>query len=154
MISIIAAYDMNRVIGKDGGIPWDIPEDRKRFRELTLGKTVIMGRRTYESIGHPLDGRVNIVVTSSQTFAEEGVLKAKSFRQALELSEGDVFAIGGHGIYRDALRYADRLYITLIDARHDGDVFFPQFDTSLFNITEEEKHYGNPGYTFMTYERK
>lgn len=147
MIHVIAAVAENGVIGADGRIPWNIPEDLQHFRELTRGHTVIMGRRTYESIGHALPGRKNIIV--SQTLQQvEGCLVVPSLAEALQASrDGEVFIIGGQRLYTEALPLADVLDLTLVQGHPAGDVFFPAFDARNYTYTEEERH---DGYVFVT----
>ena len=121
MIAIIAAYDKNRIIGKDGGMPWYIPGELKRFRRLTENNVVIMGRKTYESLGKPLPGRINIVLSRNKVFQGENLYTAKSITQAMEMCmdnwiDKDVFIGGGADLYRQVLGRVDVMYITEIDA--------------------------------------
>lgn len=147
MIHIIAAVAENGVIGAEGKIPWDIPEDLQHFKELTMGHTIVMGRRTYESIGRALPGRQNIIVSSTLTGAE-GCAVVTSLQQALESREReDVFIIGGARLYAEALPLADVLDLTLVHAAPEGDTFFPAFDRQKYRCVFEEKH---DGYTFVT----
>ncbi len=153
-IHIIAAVANNGVIGKTGTIPWDIPADLRHFKELTMGSTVIMGRRTYESIGRPLPGRQNIVVTSTQK-AIEGCQIAGSLAEALALAEnGKAFVIGGAMLYEDALPIADVLELTFVDAEPEGDTYFPEVDWTLFEEIKREAYSGEPDYMYATYRRK
>lgn len=126
-VSIIAAMSRNRVIGRDGAIPWNMPADMSKFRDLTRGHTVIMGRKTFESIGRPLPGRKNIVVTRQPDYPLSGALTAASLDAALRLAEedGEVFICGGGDIYAQALPYAARIYLTVADFEAEGDIFFP-----------------------------
>ncbi len=140
MIALIAAFSLNHVIGRNGTLPWDLPEDLRRFRELTTGHTVIMGRKTYESIGRPLPNRVNIVVNTTQDFA--GCLSARSLLDALEMARGDAFVIGGSSLFNEALPLADRLYLTLIDRTIEGDTYFPPLDWRDWRIERETPHDG------------
>jgi len=161
-ISAVAVLGRNtRALGKDGGLLWRLPEDMQRFKALTMGHPVIMGRRTWDSIPdkyRPLPGRTNIVVTRSPEFAAEGVLVARSIEKALEIardSEGseEICIIGGGEIYRLALPYTNRLYLTLVDDDAPGDTFFPPYD-EFTKVLEEEAHpEGVPPYTFTTLER-
>mgnify|MGYP002760349732 FL=1 len=126
-ITMIAAVSENNVIGSDGGIPWDIPEDMKHFRELTTGKTVIMGRKTYESLPEdytPLPGRQNIVLSRSDPDIEAEVVE--SLEEAYRKSENQIFIIGGESVYSQAMKDADRLEITRVHREMDGDAFFPE----------------------------
>ena len=156
MINIIVAYANNRVIGKDGKIPWRLPHDSQHFKRITSGHIVVMGRKTFESIGRPLPHRRNIVLTSSTTFAAPGVEVMHSKDDVLALD--DVFIIGGASIYRQFLDVADRLYITEIALEIDGDTFFPAWDRQSFSLISAQ-----PGvldeqntlpHTFFIYERK
>jgi dihydrofolate reductase len=128
-IALVAAVAINGVIGKAGGLPWRLPSDLKRFKAVTMGKPVIMGRKTYESIGRPLPGRRNIVVTRSRDFAAQGIERAGSLEEAIALAaEGqtvEVCVIGGGQLYGEALATADRLYITHVMAEPEGDTLFP-----------------------------
>lgn len=126
-LSIIVAMSKNHVIGRDGKLPWHMPEDFKRFKQITLGHPIIMGRKTFESIGHPLPGRQNIVVTHNQNFKVEGTTICHSFDEALEAcGERDSFVIGGAEIFAEALPFADKIYLTLIEKNMEGDTFFPE----------------------------
>jgi len=125
----------NRVIGKGNKIPWSFPEDLARFKNLTMGHPVIMGRLTYESIGHPLKNRMNIIVSKSDDFSPENCIVCPNFKAALNVSylfcknEHEVpYVIGGSRLYKEALPYATELYITHIKGDYDGDVFFPEYD--------------------------
>jgi len=159
-LTIIAALSRNRVIGRDNRLPWHISDDLKRFKALTLGHTVIMGRRTYESIGRPLPGRDNIVVTRSQNFSAPGCRVADSLEAALAAvsADGDVFVIGGAQIYALALPLADRLQLTEVDVELEGDAYFPDFDRSPWLEVSRESHsIQDPHpyrYDFVTYERR
>ena len=154
MIAIIAAYAHGRVIGCAGKIPWNIPGEQARFRELTTGNVVIMGRRTYESIGGPLPGRQNIVI--STTLPElAGCSVAASLEEGLALADGaEIFIIGGAMLYQQALPMADQLDLTLIDVAPQGDTWFPAVDRSLFVETERDCYAGTPAYCYVTWRRK
>ncbi len=130
MISMIAALARNRVIGRDGGLPWRLPRDSAHFRRTTMGKPVIMGRRTFESMSDSLEGRRNIVVTGDLAFSAPGAEVARSLAKALELTADaeERVLIGGATIYAAGLELADRLYLTFIHADVEGDVLFPEFD--------------------------
>ncbi|MBQ8603272.1 MAG: dihydrofolate reductase [Oscillospiraceae bacterium] len=155
MIYIIAAVAKNNVIGKNGGMPWHIPEELKHFRELTMGSAVVMGRRTYESIGQPLPGRVNIVVSNSQEFQGENLTTANSLSHAIQLAgDRDVFVSGGRQLYKEAIEIADVLYITEIEMETEGDTFFPPFDHSLFDRAVEATFDTPVKYSYVTYVRK
>lgn len=134
-ISLVVAMANNGVIGRDNQLPWHLPEDLKYFKSITLGKPIVMGRKTFESIGRPLPGRRNIVITRNQQWQHEGVEVVQSLDEAIhKAAEGDdcnateVMVIGGEQIYRLALPLAQRLYITRVDASVQGDAFFPAFD--------------------------
>ncbi len=155
MLSIIAAFDQNKCIGKNGRIPWHIPGEQLHFRKLTLGSAVIMGRRSYEEIGHPLPQRLCIILTRQPDYCAPGCLIAHSLSEAIALCEGlDIFIAGGAEIYAQALPLADRLYLTEIEAVFDGDTFFPNFDESQYNKYIDEKINGNVPYTYLIYTRK
>ena len=153
MIYLIAAYSRNMVIGKNGRIPWNLKDDKKRFKELTMGNVVVMGRRTYEEIGRPLPGRVNVVVSSSGEY--EGCINVRSLDEALKkFSDRDIYIAGGARLYREALDVVNTMYITEVCATIEGDTYFPRFDESLFIKTEEEYINGEMPYRYITYKRK
>ena len=155
MICLIVAHTKNRVIGKDGRIPWKIPGEQKRFRELTLGNAVVMGRRTYEEIGRPLPGRLNIVVANTKKYTGENLVTAPDLSSAIQLAEGrDIFISGGRQLYKEAIEIADRMYITEIDMVTEGDTFFPEFDHSLFEKNVEAVFTTPVEYAYVTYVRK
>jgi len=162
MICIFVAYSKNCVIGKSNDLPWYLPEDLKRFKELTSGHSVIMGKNTYNSIvnrlGHALPNRRNIVISSSLAPGSDFEL-ARSFEEALDMSQGDkkVFIIGGERVFKDALDagVVDRIYATEIDKVIDGDVYFPQIDKSQWKEIENTRHQNDDfKYSFVTLERK
>jgi len=155
IISIIAAMAQNRVIGRDGEMPWDIPEDRRRFRELTMGHPVVMGRKTYESIGHPLPGRRTVVITRNAGYQAAGCLVVTGLQEALAACAGsdEVFICGGAEIYREALLLADRVYITLVPGAAAGDIFFPDIPAGRFKETERRTGNEPPFCTFVILER-
>lgn len=125
-ISLIVAMSQNGVIGHQGKIPWHLPSDLKRFRKITLGHSVIMGRKTYESIGKPLKGRKNIVLSRDRNLHIEGCYIAHDFEEALEIAgEGEVFIIGGESLYEHFSPIADKLYVTVIHGMIEGDTSFP-----------------------------
>ncbi len=156
MISIVAAVAKNNVIGSKNDLPWYIPEDLKRFKELTTGHTVLMGRKTYESIikrlGKPLPNRNNIIITRQNNYkAPEGVEAYSSLDDALAAHRDDeIFVIGGAAIFKETLPLADRLYITHIDKEYEGDVYFPEVDYGQFSKVSEEIH---AGHTFAEYHK-
>lgn len=154
MISIIAAAAKNGVIGLNGSIPWNIPEDLAYFKKLTMGKTVIMGRKTYESIGHPLPGRFNIIISSINNYFADNCITVPTLEAALANTKSqEVFICGGCSVYKEALPVADRIYLTEIDAEFFGDVFFPEFDKDKYIKTISAEHKGKHNYTFAVYER-
>ncbi|HTG15541.1 MAG TPA: dihydrofolate reductase [Blastocatellia bacterium] len=162
IISLIVAMDEQRGIGKTGKLPWRLSADLKRFRELTMGHHIIVGRKTFESIGKPLPGRVMIVVTRSETYRPEGCLVAHSVEDAIQIaqdrSEAEAFICGGAAIYVGALAEADRLYLTLVHATVDADVFFPDIDETAWVETESESHTADEKnqypFTFSLREKK
>jgi len=150
---LIAAIARNRVIGKNGKLPWHIPEDLARFKQLTTGHTVIMGRKTFDSLDKPFPNRVNIVITSNVI---NGVKSYPSLEFALQAlnNEKEVFVIGGGRVYTNALRFADELRLTLLDRDVDGDTYFPPYQEILkrnFRLIKEEH---GTGVTFAHYIRK
>lgn len=156
MIILVAAIAKNNVIGRENDLPWYLPEDLKRFRKLTTGKTVLMGRRTFDSImkrlGKPLPNRKNVVVTRDKNFnAPEGVEIYHSLDEALaKYRSEDLFIIGGGQIYKQTIDKADALYITHVDKVIEGDVYFPEIEPARWKKVEEEKH---EGFSFTTYKR-
>ena len=154
MICIIAAYDKNRVIGRDGALPWSLKKDMERFKNITFGHTVVMGRKTYDSIGHPLKNRRNIVFSRDGLFSAEGCESCGSVDDILTLAENEpVFIVGGESIYRLFIDYADILYITEIDAIFTGDRFFPVFDKSAYICDEKTVTDCGTVLHFKTYRR-
>lgn len=158
-LSAIVAMASNRVIGVNNQLPWHLPADLKRFKQLTMGHTIVMGRKTYESIGRPLPGRTMIVVTRQRGYAPEGVKVTHSVDEALALARGDdeVFIIGGAELFVQTLERLDRLYLTRIERDVTGDTHFPEVDLSMWKLIEEEHHPAGPPdalpYAFLTYER-
>lgn len=154
MLSIIAAYDQNRGIGQNGRLPWRIPGEQRRFRELTTGAAVIMGRRTYEEIGRALPNRRCIVLSRDPAFSAPGCLVARSLEEALSFAgELEVFVSGGAEVYAQALPLARRLYLTEIGAVYPADAFFPDFDESLYTCLVEKRVRGPVPYTYYTYTK-
>lgn len=156
MIGLIVARSKNNVIGKNGQIPWKIKGEQKQFKELTTGNVVIMGRKSYEEIGHPLPNRMNIVVSGSTNFTGENLLTVKSLKEAIEAAgDADVYVSGGYGLFKEAMPMVDKMYITEIDMEiEDGDVFFPEFDKSDFDMTVGETGGDDIKYTRTIYIRK
>jgi dihydrofolate reductase len=143
IISIIAAMDRKRGIGADNKLPWRLPADLKRFRKLTMGHHIIVGRKTFESIGRPLPGRRMIVVTRDSAYKTEGCEVVHSFEDAINLArergESEVFICGGAEIYAQSIGIADRMYLTLVEAEVAADIFFPEFDEREWS--EQESFY-------------
>ncbi len=158
-VSIIAAMASNRVIGIRNTLPWHLPEDLKRFKALTMGHHIVMGRKTYDSIGKPLPGRTTIIVTRNADYAVPGCLAVNSIEAALTAALGDdeVFFVGGADLYRQVLPIADRLYLTEIQRAFDGDATFPEFDPRQWRASAREIHRtaGADGfeYHYVTYDR-
>jgi glycine hydroxymethyltransferase len=150
MLSIIVAMDPNRVIGNQGRLPWNLPEDLQHFKQATQEKTVIMGRKTFQSIGRPLPNRVNIVMSSTLQ-PQEGVVVCKSMVEALEKAKQqgkDIFVIGGSRVYEAALPLADQLIISHVKQSYEGDTLFPKFDASAWKLVQEQEY---PEFTVRTY---
>ena len=158
LVSVIAAMARNRVIGIHNTLPWRLPEDLKHFKALTMGHHIVMGRKTYESIGKPLPGRTTVIVTSDPAYRVEGCLTAHSIEAAIAVCAGDaeIFFVGGAELYAQVLPRADRLYLTEIQADYAGDAWFPEFDQARWREAERrEKVSGDgQGYHFVTYERR
>ena len=160
-LAMIAAMSRNRVIGRDNALPWHISADLKHFKRTTLGKPVVMGRKTYESIGRPLPGRTNIVVTRQPDYSAPGVRVATSTESALalasEVATGDgaseVMVIGGEQLYRSLLPHAERLYLTEVDAEVEGDAFFPELDAGWQPVSEESGEENGWRFRFVEYRR-
>lgn len=152
MLSIIAAIGDNRELGKNNQLLWHIPEDMKRFKTLTTGHTVIMGRKTYESIGKPLPNRVNIIITSDTTFTAPNCVIAHSLDEALQKStDTETFVIGGASIYNQAIDKADKLYLTKVKGTFDADTFFPDYSRFSNVVSEEKKQDDRYTYTFFEF---
>ena len=146
----------NRVIGRNGTIPWDLPEDRRHFRELTMGHPVIMGRKTFESIGRPLPGRTTIILSRQRSFPAEGCLVVHDLDAALMAASGnsEIFICGGGELYREALPRAARLYLTIVHMSVDGDTFFPEIPAGEFMEAVRRGGNGLIPFDFVTLERK
>jgi dihydrofolate reductase len=154
-VTLVAAVARNGVIGADGGIPWHLPGEQRRFKELTLGHALVMGRLTYESIGRPLPGRTTVVVTRTPGWSagDDGVLVAPGVHEALALAgtiDEEVFVVGGSRVYEEALPLADRLELTWVDAEPEGDARFPAVDWDAWREVAREEH---EGWAAVTYER-
>ena len=162
MIALIVARSKNNVIGKNGRIPWQIPGEQKQFKELTTGNIVIMGRKSFEEIGHPLPNRKTIVISSTKKFEGQDLTTAASVREALDLAakgfarpDQNIYIAGGYGVYKEALPFVEVMYITEIDLSiKDGDTFFPDFDENDFVMTSEKKEGDEIKFTRTVYTRK
>ena len=156
MVGLIVARSKNNVIGKNGKIPWKIKGEQKQFRELTTGNVVVMGRKSYEEIGHPLPNRKNIVVSKSKNFTGENLVTVGSLQEAISISNGEkVYIAGGYGLFKEALPLVDTMYITEIDiVNENGDVFFPEFDSNEFDIAIGETGGEDIKYTRTLYTRR
>jgi len=141
-IALVVAMAENRVIGRNNQLPWHIPADLRHFKSLTMGKPIIMGRRTYESIGRPLPGRDNIVITADSLYQAEGCQVVHSIDQALQAAGRceEAMIIGGANLYRQTLKDADRLYLTRVKAEPQGDTWFPEIESQQWREIERETH--------------
>ncbi len=153
-VVMVAAVAENGVIGRNGDVPWHIPEDMKHFRRTTKGHTVIMGRITYEGIGHPLPYRTNVVVTRREGWKAAGVFTARSVESAIELAsgfEGDIIIGGGTQIYEQSMPHATHQVLTEVHQKPEGDTFYPTWDQSEWTETRREPH---EGFSWVWYERR
>lgn len=160
IISIIAAVSSGNVIGKKNTLPWYFPPDLKHFKEITMGHTIIMGNKTHESIGKILPGRTNIVLTKNKNFKSEGALIFHSTNEALDyarkIAETETFIIGGASIFEETINLVDRLYLTKIYKKFDGDVYFPKLNLKNWKLVSSESHHfdeGNFDYEFQELDR-
>lgn len=161
--SLLVAMAKNRVIGINNQLPWYLPEDLKHFKSLTMGHAIVMGRKTYESIGRPLPGRINIIVTRQQSYMIPEAIVVHSIEHALRMCEehdngGDEsFIIGGEELYRQTLAISQRIYVTEIQSTFEGDAFFPEIDPSEWKEIDRQKYSGenveNLAYHFVVLER-
>lgn len=156
MIGLIAARSRNNVIGKSGQIPWKIKGEQEQFRKLTTGNVVVMGRKSYEEIGHPLPDRMNIIVSHSSNYSDENLMTVNTLEQAIKVAgDNDIYVSGGYGLFKEALSIVDKMYITEIDIKiQDGDVFFPDFDEENFNIVVGKTFGEDIKFTRTIYTRK
>lgn len=160
-ISLIAALSQNRMIGKDQKLLWHIPEDLKRFKKITKNHPIIMGRKTYESIGRPLPDRTNIIVTRYTNYVVPGCQVYHSLDEAIKAAKEieeerivpEVFIIGGADIFEQTLKIADRLYLTVVEGNYEGDAFFPDYSQFKKIISEEKGESGKYKLTFLTLEK-
>lgn len=156
MIKIIVAISKNRVIGDSNKLIWHLPADLKRFKEVTGGHPIVMGRKTYESIGRPLPNRRNIIITRDENYEVDGCEVVNSIEEALLLTNSDCFIIGGGEIYKQTLHIADQIYLTQVDEDFDGDTTFPELPASWYVCKKEdfEADEKNPyNYSFIFYEK-
>ncbi len=163
IVSLIGAASENNVIGKDNWMPWDLPAELAYFRNITRGKPVIMGRKTYDAVGRPMPARHNIIVSRDADLTIPDVDTVTSMEEALEMAKKDqsdeVFVIGGEQIYKLAMPYADRIYLTRVHTTiENGEAFFPEFDESQWNVVKNERHEPDPEnaipFTILVYEKK
>lgn len=156
-MSMIVAVDETRAIGKNNKLLWNIPEDLKRFKELTTGHAVIMGENTYYSIGRPLPNRTNIVVTLNQELVIPGCQVVHSIHEAFQVAKErepeEVFVIGGASMYKQCLPLTERLYLTLVKGAHDADTFFPEYSEFTDVLSQEKSGNGEYEYTYFILER-
>jgi dihydrofolate reductase len=164
-ITLVAALAENGVIGRDNGLPWRLKSDMVHFRAITMGKPVVMGRKTFLSIGRPLPGRTTIVVSRDGAFAAPGIVVAPSMQAALTVARGDamrrgaesIIVAGGADLYAQTMPLADRLHITYVHRAVDGDVYFPAIDRSVWQETERDEHAAAAGdeaaFAFVIYRR-
>ena len=156
MIKIIVAISKNRVIGDSNKLIWHLPADLKRFKEVTTGHPIVMGRKTYESIGRPLPNRRNIIITRDENYEVDGCEVVNSIEEALLLTNSDCFIIGGGEIYKQTLHIADQIYLTQVDEDFDGDTTFPELPAAWYVSNKEdfESDEKNPyKYSFIFYEK-
>ncbi|WP_315370355.1 dihydrofolate reductase [Oribacterium sinus] len=156
MISIIVAVAKGGAIGKEGKMPWKIPGEQRQFKELTTGHVVIMGRTSYEEVGHPLPNRTNIVVSKTKVFSGENLYTVKSLQEAIERAgQEEIFIAGGAEIFQEALPLADKIYMTYVDMEvPDADRFFPDFPEEEYTREELEKVGGETSYLRVLYTKK
>ncbi|NYF24734.1 dihydrofolate reductase [Sporosarcina sp. JAI121] len=159
MISLLVAHDPNRVIGVNNELPWHIPEDLAYFKKMSMGKAMVMGRKTFESIGRPLPGRLSIIVTRDEDYTAEGAVVVHNINDAISRAEEyaeEVMIIGGAEIFRSTMGIADRLYITYIQKQYEGDTYFPSYGPEWKLISATEDHFSKDDvpYSFLVYEKK
>ena len=159
---MILAMASNGVIGKDGGLPWHISKDMKNFKATTMGKPMVMGRKTWESLGRPLPGRAHIVISSNPDYVAEGATVVSNIGDALALAEtmaeateaDEVMVIGGTQIYALALPRADRIYLTEVHADYEGDTVFSPFNEDMWREVSRDERAGDPAFAFTILERR
>ncbi len=160
MITLVVAMGLNREIGVDNKLPWHLPKDLKHFKEITSGHPIIMGRKTYESIGKPLPNRTNIVISRKKDWFEEGILIVGSIKEAIKFGQKideDIFIIGGGNIFEQTMDIADKLEVTEIKTNIEADTFFPKIDPKIWTKTDEVCHEkdekNNFDFCFQTFQR-
>ncbi len=160
IVSIIVAMDKNRLIGRDNDLPWRLPSDLAHFKKVTMNKPILMGRKTYDSIGRPLPGRKNIVLTHDKNLEIEGVTVVNSLDAAMSAARDaeELMVIGGGAVYERVLPITQRMYLSFIDGEFEGDAWFPEFDENDWEIVESKEQPAGekdvPGCRFVTYQRK
>lgn len=155
MIALIVAYANNYVIGNQGCIPWKIKGEQKRFKELTTGNVVVMGRRSYEEIGRPLPNRMTIVISSTKNYDDANVKTVRTLEEAIEIAgDKDIYISGGARLYEEALPMIEKMYITEINLDIEGDTYFPLFDKNKFTKEINQMFDGDIPYTYVTYVKK
>ena len=161
MITIVVAMGLNNEIGANNQLLWHLPKDLKHFKEITTGHPIIMGRKTYESIGKPLPNRTNIVVSTKKDWFEEGILIVGSLKEAIKFAkkmDEEIYIIGGGNIYEQTIDLAEKLEVTQVNAELKADIFFPKINPKIWNKTNEISHEKDEkneyGFSFQTYERK
>jgi dihydrofolate reductase len=155
-LTLVVAMDAQRGIGIDNKLPWHLPEDLAHFKRVTLGQPIVMGRKTFDSIGRPLPGRRNIVVTRNADWRHDGIEVARSLDDAVALAGGDASIIGGAQIFAEALPIADRLIVTHIDKTYRCDTFFPEIDSARWTAVSSEPQRsvaGDVDFSFVTYDK-
>lgn len=161
MLSHIVAAAKNGVIGVNNGLPWSIPEDMKFFKDTTKGKSLIMGRKTFESVGHPLPHRLNVVITRQQGYQPAGAVVVPTLSAAIEYCKtqtdkyGDeIFIIGGGEIFKESMAIVDRIYLTRIHQDFVGDIYYPEIDTNTFELVRQNDRSEPIPFSFLTFERR
>lgn len=160
ILSLIVALSENRVIGKNNDLIWKLSADLKRFKALTTGHHIIMGRKTFESIGRPLPKRTNVIITRNKDYSAQGCVIVNSLSEALKVcaDDSEAFIIGGGQIYKEAVGLVDKMYFTLVHDTFQGDTFFPEIEKENWLLVSEEKHSADQknelDYSFLNYERK
>lgn len=162
ILSAIVAMAENRIIGKDNKLPWHLPADLKHFKTITTGHPILMGRKTYESIGRPLPNRTNIIMTRDASYQAAGCIVVTSIEDALKQAAahdaGEIFVIGGAEIYKQLMPHIQRIYLTIVHQPFDGDVYFPELDMKKWEKVVDEKHAADEqnayAYEFITLEKR